>query len=210
MLAISLGAIMKTRHLVLVCLIEILLSRTLDAGEVLSMRHRCSCGCRLRLGYQAALEPPVLCMSRGAQASGRVCAFDTAELMRNGGNSGPAVVPRQSDESLIVDAVTGRDGWRMPPDKEGSPLSADEIAKLAAWIDQGARAPADERPQADPRDHWAFQPLKRVEVPAAAGPASGWIKNPIDGSSRAHHKEHGLRPVPLADPAILVRRVYSI
>src|SRR5262245_12484029 len=75
--------------------------------------------------------------------------LDTAAFLRQGGDSGPAVEPRKSDESLIIDAVTGREGWRMPPKSEGSPLPEHDIAKLKAWIDQGANAPADERPQPD-------------------------------------------------------------
>ncbi len=50
--------------------------------------------------------------------------LDTAASMHKGGDSGPAIVPGKSEESLIVDAVTGRDGWRMPPESEGSPLSS--------------------------------------------------------------------------------------
>ena len=87
--------------------------------------------------------------------------------MRKGGDSGPAILPGQSSDSLIVDAVTGRDGWRMPPESVGSPLSASEIAKLKAWIEQGASSPAGEAPQPDPRRHWAFQAPRRPEVPSA-------------------------------------------
>ncbi len=56
----------------------------------------------------------------------------------------------------------------MPP--EGDPLTADQIATLRAWIDQGAKAPADEQPERDPRDHWAFQPPVRPPVPASSDP----------------------------------------
>src|SRR4051794_10672587 len=38
--------------------------------------------------------------------------LDTAAGMRAGGDGGPAIVPGHSDESLIVEAVTGGDGWR--------------------------------------------------------------------------------------------------
>jgi hypothetical protein len=135
--------------------------------------------------------------------------LDTAALMRQGGDSGPAVEPGKSDESLIVDAVTGREGWRMPPKSEGSPLSEQDIAKIKTWIDQGARAPADERPQPDPRDHWAFQTPRRPPVPssAALGQRASWVSNPIDAFLAAEHQQHGLQPRPAADPATLIRRV---
>ncbi len=135
--------------------------------------------------------------------------LDTAALMKKGGKSGSAIEPGSSDESLIIDAVTGADGWRMPPESEGSPLSVEEIARIKAWIDQGARSPADEVPQPDPRLHWSFQPIRRPEVPAATarGGAAGWVRNPIDAFLAAEHRKHGLEPRPAADPATLIRRV---
>jgi hypothetical protein len=135
--------------------------------------------------------------------------LDTAALMRKGGDSGPALVPGASDESLIVDAITGREGWRMPPESEAPALSAGEIAKITAWIEQGAKAPADERPQPDPRDHWSFRRPARPEVPtvAAFGARASWVRNPVDAFLAAKQIEHGLQPRPAADPATLIRRV---
>ena len=67
--------------------------------------------------------------------------LDTAALAKQGGSGGPALVPGKSDESLLIDAVTGAEGVKkMPPD--GEPLTAEQIAKLRAWIDAGAKAPA--------------------------------------------------------------------
>jgi len=135
--------------------------------------------------------------------------LDTVASIHRGGDSGPAVVPGKRDESLIVDAVTGQDGWRMPPESEGSPLSSAEIATLTAWIDQGAKASADEQPQPDPRAHWAFRAPRRPEVPAAdsLGPQAAWVRNPIDAFLAAEHRRRGLTPRPAADPATLIRRV---
>jgi hypothetical protein len=145
----------------------------------------------------------------GALKSKAGLRLDTAALMRKGGDSGPAVEPGQSDQSLIVDAVTGRDGWRMPPESEGPALSDQDIAKLTAWIDQGAKAPLDESPQPDPRDHWSFRAPRRPEVPGARdlGKRASWVLNPIDAFLAAEHLKHGLEPRPAADPATLIRRV---
>ena len=80
----------------------------------------------------------------------------------------------------------------MPPEGEGTPLSAEEITGRRAWIDQGANAPADERPKADPRKHWAFRPPVRPPVPQLSGDRSDWVRNPIDAfladarAARAH------------------------
>src|SRR6185437_1262768 len=81
--------------------------------------------------------------------------LDTGASIRRGGDGGPAVVSGQSAESPLIERVTASDSAeRMPP--EGSPLTAEQVGLLRAWIDQGARSPADERPEADPRRHWAF------------------------------------------------------
>ena len=118
--------------------------------------------------HQAALSKRCYaCHGALKQKSG--LRLDTAALMRKGGDGGPAIVPGKSEESLIIEAVTGREGWRMPPEGEGTPLSPEEIATVRAWIDQGATAPADERPQPDPRKHWSFRPPVRPPVPAVSG-----------------------------------------
>ena len=58
----------------------------------------------------------------GALKQNAKLRLDTAASLVRGGQSGPAAVPGQSDDSLIVDMVSGPDGERMPP--EGEPLSA--------------------------------------------------------------------------------------
>src|SRR5262245_36947776 len=106
--------------------------------------------------------------------------LDTAAFMKKGGDSGPAIEPGSGEDSLIIDAVTGGDGWRMPPESEGTGLSTEDVARLKAWIDQGAKGPADEQPQADARRHWSFQPIVRPDVPDAKslGEAARWVRNP--------------------------------
>src|SRR5262245_60068628 len=86
--------------------------------------------------------------------------LDTAASLRKGGTSGPAVEPGMPQRSLLLERVTAREeSERMPP--EGKPLTPAEIAMLSAWIKQGAKAPADEKQEVDPRQHWAFVPPVR-------------------------------------------------
>jgi hypothetical protein len=65
-----------------------------------------------------------------------VAAFP--RLLR-GGDSGGTIEPGQSGESLLVKKIrgTGIDGQRMPLGK--APLASDVIARIAKWIDEGAR-----------------------------------------------------------------------
>jgi len=132
---------------------------------------------------------------------------DTARSLLDGGEDGPAVVPGAGDESPLIGRVSGGGGGRMPPPSEGEGLTAAEIALLKAWIGQGAPAPTDERPEPDPRDHWAFRPPARVPVPPAPGFLTGG-GNPIDAFLAAGWEGRGLKPRPPADRRLVLRRVY--
>ncbi len=128
--------------------------------------------------------------------------LDTAKSILAGGNSGPAVTPKKSGESLLLKHVRKADGFaQMPPPSEGEHLKPGEIERLAKWIDGGAVAPPNEQPDPDPRDHWAFRAPKRPPVPPGAA-------NPIDAFLQAEWKKRGLAPQPPADKRILLRRVY--
>ncbi len=126
---------------------------------------------------------------------------DTARAMLAGGEGGPAVVPGSAGESPLIDRVCGEGGDRMPPTSEGVGLAADQIAVLRAWIEQGARAPADETPEPDPRDHWAFRPPARPVVPPSPG------GNPIDAFLAKRWVDQNLKPQPPAEKGIWLRRV---
>jgi mono/diheme cytochrome c family protein len=53
-----------------------------------------------------------------------------------GGESGAAIVPAKSSASPLFQRITASGDKRMPP--KGEPLTADQIAKIKAWIDSGA------------------------------------------------------------------------
>jgi hypothetical protein len=133
--------------------------------------------------------------------------LDTVQAMREGGESGPAVVAGQSGKSLLLDRVLGKGRLRrMPPASEGEPLTAPQVALLKRWIDQGAKGPAGEKPEPDPRDHWAFRPPVRPAVPAVKDP--GRVRNPIDAFLAAEREKRGLAPQRPADRRLLLRRVH--
>ena len=130
--------------------------------------------------------------------------LDAAALMVAGGTSGPAVKAGDGESHLLERVSDPAAATRMPP--EGQPLSAAQIATLKAWIEQGAKAPADEVPEADPKAHWAFQTPIRPALPAVADAA--WTENPIDRFIAAEHVKRGIKAAPAADRATLLRRVY--
>ncbi len=85
------------------------------------------------------------------------------------------------------------------------PLSADEIATLRAWIDQGAHAPAEPTPE-DPRRHWAYQPPVRPAIPQVKVLAG--TRNPVDAFLSAGYVAHGLKPSPLVSRDLWLRRAF--
>jgi hypothetical protein len=131
--------------------------------------------------------------------------LDTAASLRRGGDGGPAIEPGQAGESLLIDRVAEEDAkLRMPP--EGPPLSPEQVATLRGWIDQGANAPGDEKPEEDPRRHWAFRKPVRPPVPAAKD--GSLVRNPIDAFLAVERERRELKPLPPARPEVLLRRVY--
>ncbi len=119
--------------------------------------------------------------------------LDTVAAMRKGGDDGSIL---KADHALLLERVTTTDiDDRMPPEGEGSALTADEIAKLKSWVAAGAPGPANEMPEPDPRAHWAYQ------VPKSSGQS-------MDALLAARLASKKLRPQPVAAPEIWLRRVY--
>jgi hypothetical protein len=125
------------------------------------------------------------------------------------GDGGPNIVPGDSAHSRLVHLVAGLvEDTPMPPKGQGRPLTRDEVGLLRAWIDQGARWPADLviRRADNPARHWAFVAPTRPPLPAVADPA--WVRNPIDAFVLARLEKEGLKPSPEADKVTLLRRLY--
>ncbi len=131
--------------------------------------------------------------------------LDTAALAIKGGDSGAAIVPGDPVASLLIQRVTATDkSERMPA--EGEPLKPAQVTALRRWIRQNAQAPSDEKPEQDPRNHWAFRPVVRPAVPQVAN--SEWVRNPIDAFISQKQEQFGLAPPVEAPREVLVRRLY--
>jgi hypothetical protein len=132
--------------------------------------------------------------------------LDAAQMIRKGGDSGPAIVPGKAADSLLIHRVSASDvEVRMPPEGEGEPLDARQLAVMKAWIDAGAEAPEDPLPP-DPREHWAFRAVLRPPMPQTTH--RQWPQNPIDAFIAHEHDRLGLRPAEPAKRNLLLRRVY--
>lgn len=154
------------------------------------------------------------CHGGGSRESG----FDVRRrfLILRGGDSGPAMVPRQPEQSLLIELI---DDGLMPPEDELQ-LAPSEIAVLRRWIASGAAIVGNEEPpietdEADSRSmsfsdearqHWAFQPVRRVDVPRISN--SDWPQTPIDAFILNRLESRHLSPAPAASREELVRRVH--
>jgi Protein of unknown function (DUF1553)/Protein of unknown function (DUF1549)/Planctomycete cytochrome C len=126
------------------------------------------------------------------EADLRLDRFDdaTAEL---GGYA--AVVPGDPAKSSLVERITTDDSdLRMPPPDTGKTLSADDIAKLTAWIANGAEY----------QQHWSFVPPVRPDIPGASDNVD---RRPIDAFVQDRLEREGLQPSPVADKATRLRRL---
>jgi hypothetical protein len=132
--------------------------------------------------------------------------LDHGTFALQGSDSGPVILPGKATESRLLRVVAGLDPEvRMPP-KERPPLSAADIGKLRAWIDQGALWPKQGLAQRIAGSaHWAFQPIRRSELPR--GKRTAGVRNPIDAFIRARLEQEGISPSPEADRATLIRRL---
>jgi hypothetical protein len=138
--------------------------------------------------------------------------LDTAAGLRQGGDSGLAVIPGDSSRSRLIHLITGTKDLVMPP--KGPPLAAAEIDRIKAWIDQGARLPAEANQVAGAKvTHWSFQPVRRPAIPGGSVGRIGnpsyhaWGRNPIDAFILARLEKEGLKPAPEADRVTLLRRL---
>jgi mono/diheme cytochrome c family protein len=137
--------------------------------------------------------------------------------MLRGGKSGPAIVPGNPDESLLIKKIRAGE---MPPltrliEVSIKPIEPGETDIVARWIAQGAPE-ADVKPdvattEPDPlvtdkdRDFWSFKPPAAVNPPSVKN--AGRVRNPIDLFILEKLEARRLSLSPEAERAVLLRRV---
>jgi len=145
------------------------------------------------------------CHSADEQEGG--LRLDNRARAYDGGDAGKAILKGKSAESLLIQLVAGlnEDLGTMPPDGAGTPLSAEEVGILRAWIDQGAAWP-DNADTKIVSNHWSFQPILIPELPAVKN--KRWVKNDIDPFVLSQLESKGIMPSPQASRSVLIRRLY--
>lgn len=72
-------------------------------------------------------------------------SLESYQDLQKGGEKGPAVLAGDAAGSRLIRLLTGVAEPKMPPEGEAAP-TPDEIARLQAWIESGAKGPAGAEP----------------------------------------------------------------
>ena len=108
-----------------------------------------------------------------------------------------AITPGKPEASELVRRITSPAvDERMPPAESGKELSADEIALLRRWIEQGAEY----------QPHWSYVAPRRPPVPPVR--QADWPAGPLDGFILHRLESETIEPSPTADSITLCRRLY--
>lgn len=136
------------------------------------------------------------CHADGSRKGG--FSMDHIHAFEAGGESGPAVVSGKSGESLLVELISSQDeDERMPP--KGDPLSADEVAVLSAWIDQGLSW----------EQGFTFTTVRNAPVaPRLVALPAGDEANPVDRLLAPYFDDHRVESAELVSDAVFARRVF--
>ena len=154
------------------------------------------------------------CHSGGSNEVKGGLRLDFKNAVLKGGDTGPAIVPGNASESLLIAAVK-HEGLEMPPGKK---LAESEVRELSEWITQGAYDPREHMPEASDvanqtfealyqsrRQWWSLQPITKSEPPRIENSES---LTEIDSFIVARLQDHQLNPAPAADRRTLARRAH--
>ena len=134
--------------------------------------------------------------------------LDSRAGMHEGGETGPAVVPKDLKESLLLSAIEYRD-LEMPPDEK---LEDEIISDFRRWIKMGAPDPRDGGMSQNAESEsdavvplWSVQPVQEPEVPTVQNRI--WPASDLDRFVLARLEPAGLTPAIPATKETLLRRL---
>ncbi|MEQ9409055.1 MAG: DUF1553 domain-containing protein [Fuerstiella sp.] len=139
--------------------------------------------------------------------------LDSAAGLKKGGDSGPAVIAGQPDESPLIQALR-YESSEMPPSGR---LPSHIVRDFEKWVAMGMPDPRTEPLTtstsgttidiAQGRQFWAFQPFQD-HAPPSAGNATDESPSSIDAFIRAKLQQSGVQATPPANRTTLVRRLF--
>ncbi len=124
--------------------------------------------------------------------------LDSEEAVMRGGEGGRVIIPGNADDSEMVRRINLPPGHEDAMPDEGDRLSAEQIALIELWIDEGAHW-SDEEFQVFPE-----APLELVMPDVPDGPGD----RPIDRYVDEYFSERGVEWPQPVDDATFIRRAY--
>lgn len=153
----------------------------------------------------------VACHGRRRQEGG--LDLRTKASILKGGQSGPAVIPGDSESSLLIQRIKSAE---MPPRRKlvsasVKPMESSELERLSQWIKLGLPEIDEPTDVSDPlvseedRKFWSFQPPAPVQPPPVKHQHR--VSNPIDAFILRKLEQQGLTLSPEASKQTLIRRL---
>ena len=154
--------------------------------------------------------------SDGVQKGGLV--LDHREALLKGGNSGPAIIPGNPDQSLLIKAIRHMSSDLEMP-KSGAPLEPSVVRDFETWIRNGAVDPRDQAPSEDEiskdtdwkaimerrKNWWSFLPVANPIVPQLN--TQPQPEHPVDAFIQKSLEANNLQAAGMADKKTLLRRL---
>ena len=166
--------------------------------------------------FEAKIRPALAehcygCHSAAAKKAKGGLRLDSADGLRKGGDSGPAVAAVDAPH-LILRAVEYADEAAAMPPKGKLPDAV--IRDFRKWAALGSPLPADAAVRAGPaagdaakgKESWSFRPATEQPTPPTSRPQ--WATRKLDHFVLRKLDEQKLAPAPAADRRTLIRRVY--
>ncbi len=157
------------------------------------------------------------CHSAKAEKLQAGLRLDSRAAFLKGGETGPAMVPGDVANSLIISSVR-YESYEMPPKGK---LPPNEIAILERWVAMDAPWP-DEQPESNEgtnsgnrkefnlqqrkSEHWAWQPVQSPQAPSVTNVS--WPRSDIDRFILSQLEDARLTPSKDASRSALLRRLY--
>ncbi|MEY4566394.1 MAG: hypothetical protein RLY14_1364 [Planctomycetota bacterium] len=169
--------------------------------------------------FESKIRPVLIehclnCHSEEARVSSKLkggLLLDSREGWQIGGDNGPAIVPGKPQESGLLSALTYEHDVQMPP---AGKLSDRVIEDFKQWIQDGAIDPRTtgtaipiEKPKmdlAEAKKFWSFQRPQEHLAPVTQHEPL----RKMDSFVLAKLESQQLKPAPVAEPRVLIRRLY--
>lgn len=156
------------------------------------------------------------CHSGESQKTKGGLRLDRRDEILRGGDSGPAVLPGKSDDSLLIRVLRHDGDIQMPPNGK---IPDHEIAILVEWVQKRLPFPQPRDPSIPDKSisknidwearksHWAFQPLRSEEPAPIPAPLSAWVESRLDAWVSREWTRHSVSTAGQANRSTLLRRV---